>query len=226
MFSYVFMKILERRPASYDRRMDRASGGRIRRIKSALAALVPTGAQVLELGCGTGELAALVLARGATVEGFDRSPSMVAVAQQRIESEGLASRLTVRQMGVDGMDGLDRARYDVVLASLVLSELSDDERRYALRHCRRVLRPDGQLLVADEVWPRGRIRRLLHGVARAPLALATYLVSSATTRPLEDLPAELHRAGFELRSEERSHGDAFALFCARPRAHGAHGDRP
>lgn len=215
MLSYVFMKILEGRPASYDRRMEAVSRGRVRAMKQAVAAEVPSGTRVLEIGCGTGELGALLCARDARVEGFDRSPSMVAMARKRIETEGLAGRLECREMGVDGMDGLPDRAYGAVVSTLVLSELADDERRFALNHAFRVLEPGGILVIGDEVVPRSGGRRLVHALARAPLLAATYLVASAITRPIRDLPGELGEAGFSIHKEERSHGDAFALLVAR-----------
>lgn len=214
MFSYVFMKLLERRPTSYDRRMEIASRGRVRAAKGAVAAEVSSGQQVLEIGCGTGELGAMMCARGASVEGFDLSPSMVEVARRRIAAEGLDPQMTVRQMGVDGMDELPGARYDVVVATLVLSELSDDERRFALRNAARVLRPGGRLVVADEARPRSPGRRALHAAVRAPMVAATYLVSRSSTHPLCDLAAEVDAVGLSVQREERSHGDAFLVLVA------------
>ena len=153
MFSYVFMKILEGRPRSYDQRMDKVSRGRVRAMKQAVASEIAPRTHVLEMGCGTGELAALINARGSTVEGFDRSPSMLAVARERIEEGNLEGRLTVWEMGVDGMDALDERSYGAVVSTLVFSELADDERRYALKHALRVLEPAGLLVIADEVLP-------------------------------------------------------------------------
>lgn len=215
MFSYVFMKILESRPRSYDRRMNELSHGRVRAMKQAVASEIPRGTHVLEVGCGTAELAALICARGATVEAFDRSSSMLDVAARRIEEEELDGRLTLREMGVEGMDGLEEQSYGAVASTLVLSELTDDERRYTLKHAFRVLKPGGLLAIADEVLPRSRAGQLLHAFTRVPMLAATYLVSGASTRPIPDLQGDVLDAGFTIEREQRSHGDAFAVLVAR-----------
>jgi cyclopropane fatty-acyl-phospholipid synthase-like methyltransferase len=211
MLSYIFMKILEGRPRSYDRRIDRVSRGRVKSAKEAVVAEVTEGAHVLEIGCGTGELAAMLIARGATVTGFDVSPAMVEVACERIKAEDLSDKLTIQQMGVDGMDGLPASSFDAVVSTLVFSELSDDERRFALAHAKRVLKPGGVLVIADEVVPRTAVRKLLQSLVRIPMLAATYLVSGSGTHSIADLTAELKAAGFEVRKEIRSQGDAFAL---------------
>ncbi len=214
MFSYVFMKILEGRPRSYDRRMDKASRGRVREIKASVVKEVPQDARVLEIGCGTGELAAMLIGLGAVVDAFDASPAMVEFVRERIEAEGLAASLTVRHMGVDGMDSLPSSHYDAVVSTLVFSELTADERGYALKYAARVLKPGGQLVIADEVVPRKAAARILQRAVRAPMLAATYLVSRASTRPITDLAGEVAEAGFHIDKEVRSHGDAFALVKA------------
>jgi len=201
--------------------MDRASRGRVRAAKEAAASEVPPGARVLEIGCGTGELAGMLASRGATVEGFDLSPSMVAAAAERIEAEGLGRRFTVGRMGVDGMDGLPAGAYDAVVSTLVFSELTPDERRFAMREAARVLRPGGLVVIADEVVPRTRGRRSFHALMRAPLLAATFLISRSSTSPIPDLAEELAGAGFAIEKEVRSHGDAFALVVGRRAAEGA-----
>jgi cyclopropane fatty-acyl-phospholipid synthase-like methyltransferase len=214
MFSYVFMKILEGRPSSYDRGMDQVSRGRVGAIKRDVAAQVAPGSRVLEIGCGTGELGAMLVDRGCVVEGFDQSKGMVKAARDRIAADGLEGKLTVRRMGVDGMDGLAEDSFDLVVSTLVFSELSDDERRFALRHAARALEPGGRLVIADEVVPTTTGRRILHAVARAPALALTYLASGATTEPLTELTAELEQAGFIIDEELRSHGDAFLRVTA------------
>jgi len=208
------MKILEHRPPSYDRRIDKVSRGRVRAIKQAVATEISPGTHVLEIGCGTGELAVVLVSRGATVEGFDLSPAMVKMALKRIEALNLRDRLSVRHMGVDGMDALPALNYTAVVSTLVFSELTDGERRFALEHAFRVLKPGGRLVIADEVFPRTKGRRILHALARAPLLALTYLVSHTSTKPLADLSGEVAAAGFMIEKEVRSQGDALALLVA------------
>lgn len=209
------MKILEMRPKSYDERMDRLSRGRIRAIKEAVACEVPEGSQALEIGCGTGELAALIIGRGSRVEGFDLSPSMVRAAKERIKTDNLGDRFSVSQFGIEAMDGFADESFDSVVSMLVFSELNDDERRFALKHAARVLRAGGNIVVADEVVPQRPVHRLIHTVTRVPLLALTYLVSGKSTHPIDDLAGEIRGAGFTVEKEVRSHGDSFAIVVGR-----------
>ena len=215
MFSYVFMKILEMRPRSYDRRMDLVSKGRILAIKEAVAREIAQGSHVLEIGCGTGELAGMLLERGCTVEGFDLSPSMVEAAKTRIETQKLEDRFTVMEMGVEGMDDMPEDHFDAVVSTLVFSELSDDERRFALHHANRVLKPGGCIVIADEVVPKTTIRHIIHSVVRLPMVAVTYLVTNRSTRPIDNLTEEITNAGFRIEIEDRSHGEAFAIVVGK-----------
>lgn len=215
MFSYVFMKILEMRPKSYDERMDRISGGRIGVIKEAVACEVPEGGHVLEIGCGTGELGTLIIERGCTVEGFDLSPSMVRAAKERIKTDNLGSKFSVRQIGIEAMDGFADESFDSVVSMLVFSELNDDERRFTLKHAARILRTGGNIVVADELVPRRPAHRLIHNLSRLVLVALTYLVSGKSTHPIDDLAGEIRGAGFTVEKEVRSHGDSFAIVVGR-----------
>ena len=215
MFSYIFMKILESRPKSYDRLINKASRGRVLSVKQAVAAELITTDRVLDIGCGTGELAVMLAAQGVCVDGFDINSKMIEIARERIMTENLESAFTVRHMGVEGMDSLATSIYDGVVSTLVFSEFSDDERRFAYKHAVRVLKPNGLIVIADEVVPRKTINKLFHTIIRVPMLLTTFLISRTTTRPLSNLSEELAAAGFTIEKETRSHGDSFAIVVGR-----------
>jgi SAM-dependent methyltransferase len=99
------------------------------------------GRRVLDAGCGSGPLAAALHARGAVVTGFDSSPAMIRLAEQRVSQD---VRLLVADLG----EPLPFAggAFDDVAASLVLHYLQDWTE--PLAELRRVLRPQGRLLLS------------------------------------------------------------------------------
>ena len=125
-------------------------------------------------------------------------------------------------MGVHAMDGLPADAYDGVVATLVFSELSDDERQFALKHAKRVLKPDGIIAIADETIPINTLQKTLHQLVRIPMLLATYLITRTTTRPLRNPTGELTSAGFAAEKEIRSHGGSFTIAIGRFK----HQDKP
>jgi ubiquinone/menaquinone biosynthesis C-methylase UbiE len=200
--------------------MDKVSKGRVRAVKEAVAREIPEGSLVLEIGCGTGELASMLIERDCIVEGFDLSPSMIEVAKERIAADNLENRFKVKEMGVDGMDGLPMNHFDAVVSTLVFSEFSDDERRFALKHAARVLKSDGLIVIADEVVPMTVFRRIIHSIIRLPMVAVTYLAANQSTRPIGDLTGEIRSSGFRIKKEERSHGDSFAMVVATKKEDG------
>ena len=216
MSSYIYMKILESQPQRYDRGIALLSLGAARRTQQRLVAQnVHADMQVLEIGCGTGSLALLAARAGAHVQGFDVAPGMLEVARRKIEAERLDDRIELLEMGVAGMDGFADESFDLVMATLVFSELSSDEQRYALTQAHRVLRPGGRLALADEARPEARAQRLLHGLVRFCLLIVTFALTQTTTRAVEGLAEQVARAGFQIETQERSSLGSFLYLIAR-----------
>ncbi len=99
------------------------------------------GRRILDAGCGSGPLAAELVARGADVVGFDGSPVMIDLARRRL---GGTVPLTVHDLA-EPLPYEDES-FDVVVASLVLHYLEDWDG--PLAELRRVLRPGGRLVVS------------------------------------------------------------------------------
>ena len=174
--------------------------GSVDRAYNRLAQHIHAGQHVLDLGCGTGALSIRAACRGALVKGIDVNVQMLEIAAQRAQAAGLAEKIALQEMGVAELDGEASESFDAVTSGLFFSELSADEMHYTLEQVRRILRPGGLLLIADEVEPADLARRALHFLIRAPLVVLTYLLTQQTTHAVDDLPAWLANAGFSVES--------------------------
>jgi demethylmenaquinone methyltransferase/2-methoxy-6-polyprenyl-1,4-benzoquinol methylase len=197
------MRLLESAPERYDRGIRLLSRGRIDRVWRRVAELATAaGPRVLDLGCGTGAVALSCAARGADVLAFDRDAGMLDVARAKPTPQPGSVRW--RQLAVGELEGVVApGSLDAFVSCLTFSELSVDERRYALRVARRGLRSGGVVVLADEVAPPGMLGRALHAVTRAPWAGLAYVLTQTTTHPVDDLSGALREAGFRSVTEER-----------------------
>jgi len=146
-------------PAKY------AAGGalvpRLTFLRQQVIAQVPAGGRVLDLGCGTGELAASLAAAGLAAVGCDISPAMLrSAAAAQVGAAGWVQlaphwrRLPFASAG-----------FDAITAASVLEYTVDP--RLVLAECARVLRPGGVLLCT--VPSIGHPVRWLEGMARRSL---------------------------------------------------------
>jgi ubiquinone/menaquinone biosynthesis C-methylase UbiE len=117
---------------------------------------------IADIGCGTGTLA-IDLARAlpeAIVIGIDGDRAILDQAAAKAVAGGV--QIDVREGLAQQLPVADDTA-DVVVMSLLLHHLTTENKLLALREARRVLRPEGRLLIAD--W----------GQPRDPLTAATFL---------------------------------------------------
>jgi SAM-dependent methyltransferase/NAD-dependent dihydropyrimidine dehydrogenase PreA subunit len=170
---------------------------------------------MLDLGCGTGELLEGAARKGANVTGLDLSEGMLTIAKRRFSSAEWSGKHALIQAGVAELDTLfgDQS-FDLVSATLVFSELNREERSWVLDQVRRILRPSGTLVIADEVRPRTPLKWVFYFLARLPLAIVTYLWAQVGTKAVPDIAAEVSLAGFDVSNERRSLLDSFSVVTA------------
>lgn len=110
-------------------------------VVEELLDLVPTGTDVLELGCGTGQLAAHVARFGWSIEAIDLSPGNVAATRDR----GIAAH----EASFDSLPFTD-GRFGGAFAVNSLLHVPESDLHDAVVEIRRVLADGSPLLVV--VW--------------------------------------------------------------------------
>ena len=217
MFSYIFMKILESRPSRYDLGINILSGGHAGKIrKQIVQTYVKPGMNILDIGCGTGSLVIDAAKLGANAIGIDISKGMLVVAQKRIDRNALKDKVTLHHAGVVELDRLfEENRFDLIVSTLVFSELYAEERALALSQIKKVLKSEGTLVIATEVQPEKWLKRIIHVFARLPLAIITYLVAQAGTKAVGSILSEIAASGFYIMADQRSFLDSFAILSAK-----------
>ncbi len=135
---------------------------RERRFKKALLeqANLKPGMEVLDLGCGTGTLAvrAKQLCADARVVGLDADPVVLALAESKAVKQGVQLEL---HEGISTALPFPNESFDRVLSSLFFHHLSPEDKRRTLEETWRVLRPGGELHIADWGRAQGLLMRLL-----------------------------------------------------------------
>lgn len=118
------------------------SATRLRERSYELLSLVP-GTTVVDVGCGAGRAVAELAGRGIQAIGVDPSPSMLAAARERW------SQAEFREAGAEELpfaDGSVRG----YRADKVFHVLREPGR--AVAEARRVLRPDGRIVLVGQDW--------------------------------------------------------------------------
>lgn len=193
-----------------------------RRRAIAALALRP-GDRVLDLACGSGDLAAAACAAGARVVGVDFSAGMLRAAQAR--------RLGCGLVRADALAlPLPTAAVDAVVSGFALRNFVDLAGAFA--ESARVLRPHGRLALLEVDRPASALLRMGHAVyfrRVVPLLGAlladrdayAYLPESTAYLPGADaLAAMLRSAGFRRVRKDALLGGAAQLLTAERDADG------
>jgi ArsR family transcriptional regulator len=115
-------------------------------VETALLRLLPAQpGRLLDIGTGTGRLLELLAPRVSSALGVDASRQMLALARARLARPGF-THCAVRQADMYRLP-LPDAGFDVAVMQMVLHYAEDPAA--ALAEARRVLRPDGLLVVID-----------------------------------------------------------------------------
>lgn len=105
---------------------------------------------VLDVGIGTGTLAARLCGAGYTVTGFDFSPRMLEIARERTEGK---ARLLPHDMRDGFPAALSGERFDRIVCTYALHHLTDGEKPAFLSSLTDHLTKGGRVLIGDVAFP-------------------------------------------------------------------------
>jgi demethylmenaquinone methyltransferase/2-methoxy-6-polyprenyl-1,4-benzoquinol methylase len=166
--------------------------------RATVAAVVRPGDRVLDVCCGTGDLAIAARRAGAQVSGVDFSERMLARAREKDPK--------IEWVPGDALDlPFAEASFDVATVGFGVRNLEDLER--GLRELRRVLRGGGRVGILEITRPKGPLRHFyslwfdrvvpLLGKLLPGGSAYTYLPASVRRFPgPEELASMLDAAGF------------------------------
>ncbi|MBB4654219.1 SAM-dependent methyltransferase [Xanthomonas sp. F14] len=181
----------------------RGNNALIQRMRTTLwdtvAAELPVGSHLVDLGCGTGLDAGEFARRGYHVLATDWSPAMVERTRHRAATQGLQERLSAAHVGIQQLDQL-QGSFDGMYSNFGPLNCAPDLPAVAAE-CARLLRADGCLVfsVIGRICPweighysvRGRFKRAAVRAARGVTAVG---MNGHTIWTWYHLPREFYRA--------------------------------
>lgn len=212
MLMYSWMVWVEYAPERYDVSVKLLTGGKIDRIKDAIAEKVHLGDRVLDIGCGTGSLGVKCIRRGASVVGMDISDSMLKECRKNLARSGLSDRFEIIKDSVTNLKKhFSPGSLDAITSTMVVGELSRPYLEHIFRECHEILKPGGRILIADEVWPEGRLSQALFRVVMAVMWVPQFAILRRAFFPIRDLAGLIEGAGFRIVTRRRWPLSSFQL---------------
>ncbi len=156
--------------------------------------LLPPRGRVLDIGCGTGNLLIEAGRRGIKGVGIDMNESMLSIAQQESAKRNLGRRVKFIVGDALNLD-ISEEPFDLVVSTLMISELQPAELNEFVASAAKFVRPGGVLAIGGEARTRGAFfGRIVSTIRR----ISYWIVSRVTElgpHPYHRVPATMKAAG-------------------------------
>jgi ubiquinone/menaquinone biosynthesis C-methylase UbiE len=147
------MRKLEQEPDTYDEKFTSLTKGVNVKVKDWILGQIGTTNTMLEVGCGTGSLAAKMALKGNEVIAIDKNFQMINTAMKNYPTEKEV-KLTYQIGTITDMPAEESSK-DIIVSTFMLSELGPFEQQIFLRNAWKKLKSNGKLLIGAEFVPSG-----------------------------------------------------------------------
>lgn len=165
---------------------------------------------LLDAGCGTGRFVEIADASWAIPIGVDISESMLQQARKRFIGRKCPPLIRSSITALPIKSEL----FDVIICTLVLSELSHQDVQKALNEFHSCLKKDGFLILVTESKPTSKINWLVISLLRFPAYMVATLITKTPRHPIHDMITLLSTHGSIL-NQKSYLGGYLTLFVIR-----------
>ncbi|MBY8991870.1 MAG: methyltransferase domain-containing protein [Candidatus Lokiarchaeota archaeon] len=147
------MRKLEQEPDTYDEKFTALTKGVNIEVKDWILERIGTSQSILEVGCGTGDLASKIALKGNNVLAIDKNFQMINNAMKNYPTDQDVK--LIYQIGTIKELPVEENSMDLIVSTFMLSELGPFEQQIFLRNSWRMLKPGGKILIGAEFVPSG-----------------------------------------------------------------------
>ncbi|MFX0044222.1 MAG: class I SAM-dependent methyltransferase [Candidatus Hermodarchaeota archaeon] len=214
----ILMRLSEERATKqYDRWISLLTLGQDRRLRSYIVnEVLPRRGSVLDLGCGTGTLLIEAGRRGLRGVGIDMNERMLDVARERSRNHNLGRRIDFQHGDVTELKLHDDS-FDLVVSTLVASELQSDNLARFLSEARRVAVTGGRIAIGTEGLPAGRTIGGFFSLIRGLSYRIAAKLSQLKPHPVHEIIRAMKAAGITPKYRVRFLGGLLELYVAEVR---------
>ena len=121
---------------------------------------------ILDFGCGTGTLAIMLKEQypRLNVIGVDVDDKIIAIAESKIRQKGL--QISVRKYDGEDLSAFGIQQFDKIVSSLVFHHLPTRNKRMVLSQLYKLIKPEGELHIADFGKPKTLYTQSAFGLLR------------------------------------------------------------
>lgn len=203
MIIYGLMKFTEYIPSMYDVVMNLITFGNHKKAHRLITSEIREGIKVLDIGCGTGDIAIKCAEAGAEVHAIDASPQMLKIFRKKLEGNPVRKNIILYEGGAGSIaEILEKKRFNVIVMSLLLGELPVLVRNQTLRNANELLKDNGVIIISDELWPENIVLSAFYTVLFAIFFIPNFLLTRTLIRPVKNLKKDVERLNLKIREKK------------------------